>query len=93
MAGSSFLGLDVGTSGVKAVLVSESGDIEASATTPLTLSTPRPGWAEQNPEAWWAASVTSITSVVAAKPRGDAWRRSASRGRCTRQCFWIRMGT
>jgi len=63
-----FLGLDVGTSGVKAVLVSERGDVEASATTPLALSTPRPGWAEQDPEAWWEASVASLRAVLAECP-------------------------
>ena len=45
-----FLGLDVGTSGVKALLVSPAGEVVASATTPLFLSTPRPGWAEQHPD-------------------------------------------
>ncbi|MGH7615978.1 MAG: FGGY family carbohydrate kinase, partial [Gemmatimonadaceae bacterium] len=68
MPGSSFLGLDVGTSGVKAILVAESGEIEASATSPLELSTPKPGWAEQDPNAWWAASVSAINSVLAARP-------------------------
>ncbi|HEX4684655.1 MAG TPA: xylulokinase [Gemmatimonadaceae bacterium] len=63
MADPVFLGLDVGTSGVKAMLVSRSGDVIASATTPLTLSTPRPGWAEQDPGAWWNASITSIRAV------------------------------
>jgi xylulokinase len=63
-----FLGLDVGTSGVKAILVSEAGDVVASATTPLALSTPRPGWAEQDPEAWWSASVASVRAVVAQRP-------------------------
>jgi xylulokinase len=58
-----FLGLDVGTSGVKAVLVSSLGDVRASATTPLMLSIPRPGWAEQDPIDWWEASVASIRSV------------------------------
>jgi xylulokinase len=47
-----FLGLDIGTSGVKAILVGQNGDVVASATTSLTLSTPHPGWAEQDPEAW-----------------------------------------
>ena len=63
MAETLFLGLDVGTSGVKAVLVSSSGDVRASATTPLMLSTPHPGWAEQDPLDWWEASVTSIRAV------------------------------
>ncbi len=62
------LGLDVGTSGVKAILVDERGDVIAAATTALTMATPRPGWAEQDPEAWWAASVASIREVLAARP-------------------------
>ena len=63
-----FLGLDVGTSGVKAILVSEDGSVAASATTPLTLSTPQPGWAEQDPAAWWQATLTSIGEVRARCP-------------------------
>jgi xylulokinase len=60
-----FLGVDVGTSGVKAIAVSLTGDVRAAATTPLSLSTPRPGWAEQEPSAWWTASVASIRAVNA----------------------------
>ncbi|MDQ2667621.1 MAG: xylulokinase [Gemmatimonadota bacterium] len=66
-----FLGIDVGTSGVKVILVSERGDVVASATTPLTMSTPQPGWAEQDPEAWWQASLSSIRAVTAASPTAD----------------------
>jgi len=58
-----FLGLDVGTSGVKAILVAASGDVVASATSPLTMQTPHPGWAEQDPEAWWQATLASIDAV------------------------------
>jgi xylulokinase len=68
MASTCFLGLDVGTSGVKAILVAESGDVVASATIPLTMSTPQPGWAEQDPEAWWAATREAIQSVTRARP-------------------------
>src|SRR4051812_37904950 len=71
MPGSCFLGLDVGTSGVKAILVSATGDVVASAVTPLQMQTPQPGWAEQDPEAWWQASVASITTVLAARPSGS----------------------
>ena len=66
------LGLDVGTSGVKAILVAVAGPdvgaVRASATTPLTLTTPHPGWAEQDPEAWWAAAVASTRDVLAQVP-------------------------
>ena len=63
-----FLGLDVGTSGIKAILVAEDGDVRAAATTPLTLSTPQPGWAEQHPEMWWDATIESVRAVLAQQP-------------------------
>ncbi len=48
------LGVDVGTSAVKAVLVDDQGVTLAEASEPLTLQTPHPLWAEQDPEEWWA---------------------------------------
>lgn len=59
------LGLDVGTSGVKAIVVSVDGDVRASATAPLALSTPRPGWTEQDPDAWWAAAIGATREALA----------------------------
>ena len=67
MSDALFLGLDIGTSGVKAILVSANGSVEAATTTPLALSTPKPGWAEQKPEDWWSASSESIRGVLAQK--------------------------
>ncbi|HKA60684.1 MAG TPA: xylulokinase [Gemmatimonadales bacterium] len=66
-----FLGLDVGTSGVKAILVQPDGDVAAAATDPLTLDTPQPGWAEQDPEAWWQASCKAIRDVVTQRPNAQ----------------------
>ena len=68
MADSVYLGLDIGTSGVKAILVTSSGEVVAATTTPLTLSTPRPGWAEQHPDDWWSATVQSIRGALAQRP-------------------------
>jgi xylulokinase len=65
MADSLFLGLDVGTSGVKALLVGADGEVVRAATAPLTMATPRAGWAEQDPEAWWQASVAALKEVLA----------------------------
>ena len=65
-----FLGLDVGTSGVRAILVRPSGEIVGSATSALALSTPRPGWAEQDPEDWWRASVGAIRDAMSKRPDG-----------------------
>ena len=47
-----YLGIDIGTSGVKAVLVSEAGAIVATAARELALSHPAPLWSEQDPDAW-----------------------------------------
>ena len=58
------LGMDVGTSGVKALLVSEAGAVKASAFVEYGLNTPRPGWAEQAPESWWQASVQAIRELL-----------------------------
>ncbi len=65
MAEQLFLGLDIGTSGVKAVLVAANGEVRASSTTPISMQTPKPGWAEQDPESWWQAALASIRSVRA----------------------------
>jgi xylulokinase len=61
-----FLGLDIGTSGVKAIVIDARGAIRSSVTVPLKLSTPRPGWAEQRPQDWWAAATAAIGRAVRA---------------------------
>jgi xylulokinase len=58
------LGIDVGTTGVKAVLLRGDGSIAAEATTEHPLDTPKPGWTEQDPDDWYAAAVTSIRRVL-----------------------------
>lgn len=60
-----FLGLDIGTSGTKALLINEDCHPVASATVEYPLSTPRPLWAEQNPQDWWDAIVSTTKSVLA----------------------------
>ena len=58
------LGLDISTTGVKALVVDFNGNVVSSATTPLALSIPRPLWSEQNPEDWWQGSVKSIQAAL-----------------------------
>ena len=58
------LGIDVSTTGVKALLIDSNGEIVDSATTSLQLSTPHPLWSEQHPRDWWQAAVNSIQQVV-----------------------------
>ncbi|HYM63170.1 MAG TPA: xylulokinase [Gaiellaceae bacterium] len=50
------VGLDVGTTGVKALAVSPQGEVLARAERGYDLSSPRPGWSEQDPEDWWRAA-------------------------------------
>jgi xylulokinase len=59
-----FLGIDVSTTGAKALLVDERGSVVASATTPLGVSTPKPLWSEQDPHEWWAAACLSLRQVL-----------------------------
>ncbi len=60
------VGIDVGTTGTKAVLVDPSGRVAARATHEYPLHTPRPGWAEQDPADWWRATVSAIRDVLSA---------------------------
>ncbi len=62
------IGLDVGTSGVKALLVTSDGRVAASATEDYPLLTPKPGWTEQEPESWWQASCRALKSLAAQAP-------------------------
>jgi xylulokinase len=62
------VGLDVGTSGARAVAIDERGDLIASASAEYPLVTPRPGWTEQDPHGWWQASRQVLTKVAAAIP-------------------------
>jgi xylulokinase len=64
-AGPCLLGLDVGTTGAKAVLVDASGAVRATATREYPLLVPRPGWTEQDPDAWWEASAEAIREALA----------------------------
>jgi xylulokinase len=57
------VGIDVGTTGVKAIAVSATGDVVGRAEAGYELQTPRPGWAEQDPEDWWQASELALASL------------------------------
>jgi xylulokinase len=59
------LGLDVGTTGVKALLLDPHGRVCGAAIEGYPLRTPRPGWAEQDPHDWWTAARASIREVLA----------------------------
>jgi xylulokinase len=65
MSNPHLLGLDLGTSGAKALLITGDGSVAASATVDYPLSTPHPLWAEQDPADWWSATVAAIRTVLA----------------------------
>jgi xylulokinase len=58
------LGIDISTTGAKALLIDDQGRVVGSATNPLDLSTPRPLWSEQAPEDWWLGIKKSIRQVL-----------------------------
>jgi xylulokinase len=66
------LGLDVGTSGVKAIALSRTGEILARAERAYPLSTPQPGWAEQDPEDWWTATQAALEDL-GVEPASIGW--------------------
>jgi len=61
------LGIDVGTTGTRAIVVRPDGHVIGAATgdhQPMRM--PRPGWAEQDPEDWWGATVVAVRAALAA---------------------------
>src|SRR5437588_1214144 len=59
------LGIDLGTTGVKAALfAADGGHVLSSAFVDYPLSHPRPGWAEQDPADWWQATITAIRTCL-----------------------------
>lgn len=59
-----FLGLDIGTSGAKAVLCDKAGRIVTTSTHEYPLLQPKVGWTEQDPEDWWRASCAATRDVL-----------------------------
>ena len=70
--GPTFLGLDLGTSGLKALLVDGAERVIGSRTVPLTVERPRPGWSEQDPETWWRAALAAVDALAAEHPAAVA---------------------
>jgi xylulokinase len=64
------LGIDVGTSATKAVVVDPAGRVVAQAERPAELSSPQPGWAEEDPELWWTNVCALCRSLPVAEVAG-----------------------
>ena len=73
-----YLGIDVGTSGVKAVLIDETGALLAEATASLDVSRPAPGWSEQDPAQWWRATLEAVDGIAKSNP--EALKRARGLG-------------
>jgi xylulokinase len=63
-----YLGIDLGTSSVKVLLIDADQAVIGSATSPLEVSRPHPGWSEQDPADWIAATETAVADLKAQKP-------------------------
>jgi xylulokinase len=59
-----FLGIDISTTGSKAIIIDERGEIRTAASSPHTLQSPRPLWSEQDPDQWWEAASASIHAAL-----------------------------
>lgn len=64
-----FLGIDLGTSEVKVLLLDEAGAIVATAGSALEVQHPRPLWSEQDPADWWRATEGAVATLRAERPR------------------------
>ena len=60
-----YLGLDLGTTGVRALLVDRYGTVIGSASAEHALHSPAPGWMEQDPSDWWVSACAAIREVLA----------------------------
>jgi len=65
-----YLGLDIGTTSVKAVIVDQSGTVLGEGDGPQGISVPRPGWSEQSPLDWWQGAVAATRQAVSQAPAG-----------------------
>lgn len=58
-----YLGIDLGTSEVKALIIDENNEIVVTHSAPLTIQRPHPHWSEQSPQAWWEATEYLMTTL------------------------------
>ena len=75
---STYLGIDIGTSGTKTLAIDAAGEILASAMETYPCYFPKPLWSEQDPEDWWQATIRSVRKTMA-KAQAQAGRRAGDR--------------
>ncbi|MBN9166797.1 MAG: hypothetical protein J0I07_38040, partial [Myxococcales bacterium] len=68
MTGARLLGIDIGTTGVRAAIFDEGGVVLADASVPCAYDSPEPGWAELRPERWWRATQAVLADLATRSP-------------------------
>ena len=61
-----YIGIDIGTSGTKSILIDDQGIIHGQSTAEYGVQMPKPMWTEQDPEVWWQATVKTVQGVMKA---------------------------
>lgn len=65
MARQLLMGIDIGTQSTRAAILDLDGRLVSGASTAQVMQTPRPGWAEQDPQVWWETTITNIRQAIA----------------------------
>lgn len=65
------IGIDTSTTATKAILVDESGRVAATGVAEYTVQTPRPLWSEQDPAAWWSATIDAVHNAISGIDAAD----------------------
>jgi len=71
MAGAHLLGIDIGTTGVRAAIFDATGTLLADASLPCLFEAPEPGWAEVRPDRWWRAAIAVLAELAPRAPHGN----------------------
>ena len=64
MTQAAFIGIDIGTSSIKAVAVAPDGTLLSVGNSPMTVDVKHPGWSEQRPEDWWSGTCAAIQEAL-----------------------------
>jgi xylulokinase len=64
MSARNLIGIDIGTTGNKTVLIDAGGGVLGEATREYPMATPRPGWSEQDPDDWWRSTQLAVTEIL-----------------------------
>ncbi len=66
-----YLGIDLGTSGIKVILLDNNGKVQDSASAEFSVSRPQPLWSEQDPALWWQGLQQCLSTLQSRQPLGE----------------------